>query len=342
MKVVLPVSYPDITCYPSTSNVDCILKAHNESMQWRNNVFIQIYSIQNITLDIQDLSLSSCPFLLENKISRGLIIKGWPSFGQFMKDAIDAGYYLYLDVGIVHIPAYCMQSKTENTIHDIFIYGYDDETQKVYIADFFVERYEFSTCCFSEIERAFWDLSGIRDRFDVEYCDILDTVYAVKFRNNPNYGVDTNRIKTALLDYMEARASKDWFLKYEPGKDYQDTTNHSFGMACYHVLHKQIEGILNGDSPFGVKQAVHLMWNHKTYMVERLTSLHRLDLLQNAEDHISAYRKLANQAYSARQLYLKYIIRGKAEDLVRAANIYNRIEQQEISLLNKLITDIKQ
>lgn len=340
MKVVLPVAYPDITCYPSTSNVDCILKAHNESLQWRNNVFIQIYSIQNITLDIQDLSLSSCPYLLENRISRGLIIKGWSSFVRFLKDAIDAGYYLYLDVGISHIPAYCVQSKTENEIHDIFIYGYDDETQKVYIADFFVERYEFSTCSFSEMEQAFLDLSGKKDRFDIEYCDILDTVYAMKFRNNPNYGVDTNRIKTALLDYMEARASKDWFLKYEPGKDYQEKAKHSFGMACYHVLDKQIEGLLNGESPFGVKQAVHLIWNHKAYMVERLINLQRSGLLRNAEDNISAYKQLASQAYSARQLYLKYIVRQKSEDLAKLSNIYNRIAQQEYGLLNKLIADI--
>lgn len=161
------------------ANILSIIASERNAEQWMYNNFIQIVAIPNAhwsAFMFENDTLQDCPFLNNNHYERTDI---QINIIKFLEYNIEQEKYIWLNVKKKHLSVY--KGNLEKN-HDIFVYGYNDEKQILYVADFF-ER-------------------GIYSRKEVSYKGFLDGynnviqeydslgVYTIWVKKNCRYEVE--------------------------------------------------------------------------------------------------------------------------------------------------------
>lgn len=222
-------------------------------------------------------------------------------------------------------------------MHDTFIYGYDDVKKIFYIADFFQGRkYDFSTAAFDEMDAAFQCRDKLKNGNWVFYDDII----LLKPRHDPKAVFEPARVRSSLEAYLKGRPLIDTFQRtrnYTPMKE----KDNLFGMNCYQILHRHINyieetGDILDERPYGL----HIMYEHKKIMTERLQYMKQKEYIANADKYINIYADLAQKILIGRNLYIKYSITKDREIMKKISKIVSDAEMVEADVLPEMIGDI--
>lgn len=329
---ILPKTDTFITTYPKDSNALSILLQHEETFDWLLNSFIQLTSYDNTYLDYYDFYYRNCPILDIQRINKSFILGAYDNLTDFLIEAIEKDYYIYLPVNTKYISEY--QSKSDWT-HDLFVYGYNKNEKIFYISDNFeYGKYSNSTCTFEEFDRAIRHLP----EEDYWFEGFRNCVELLSFNNEERAKLEPYRIKMSIEDYLDSKPTSSWYVNNAMWNE-EETRKRTFGITCYNTIFNHVDIAKNqGSFVQGSRQAFHLMWEHKKTMIMRIKYLYEHKLLKGDET-ISRYMKLKKDADIAISLFLKYKISPMDEYLNRICLLYENIKNTEEDVLHNLLKE---
>ena len=200
MKKTLPINTPLLSCYTKYGLLFSILDLENDP--WAFNNFIQLVFVDEwhmFTFESQDYILEDCPYLICDKFSDSLIKPVYENdITSFIIDAINQNKYLLLWIDRYHLPVSSLYQK-EHLPHELFVYGYDQNTREIYIADNLNHgKFIFTTCNFNDINIGHFCLS-----------DLYDMRRIMTIKINPqrplaSSSINVKQIKRSLQFYLES------------------------------------------------------------------------------------------------------------------------------------------
>lgn len=332
MRKILQVQNTPITTYPHTANVASMLWNDPKIYPWLMNCFIKPFGWDLCGLDYEDFWFLDCPVVQCERLNRKIAVQKWGDCLSFVKDIINEDYYVYLCVMTDCISAY----KQMKGPHDMMIYGYDDEKQILYIADFFNQRYSFSTTSYNEFLNAVDFSQKEYTHFWVFHDDII--MMKPCYYDNKVFFPD--RVKESLADYINAEPSKFIYTRIRENTS-SEMFKYLYGKDCYKILHHHIEHNLRTNELLQYwKHAFHLMSEHKFLMCERIKYMGNSGFLLDWKKYLLEYKNLFELHKLCETMYLKYAITRQQKVLNKIMVRLQGIEKIETDLLTDIIENI--
>lgn len=317
MNLKLPIKTPEIMHKPPETYVFAILGAYPQAKSWLMNNYINFFITNEGKADFwgKDYFYQDCPWLFENHIPRDILKKCISNFQIFCKDSINLGYYVSCMINEKFIYAY----KTDANIdHNILIYGFDDSLKVFYIADFFAyNKFEFLSCSYDELERAFFDNI-------LEETEYFETIRLIKFKEI-DYFFDLKKMSESIQDHI---GSVNLFVKYKkyPYEENLKMVNkntymyfseeklkreYAFGLDYYKLLK-----MLCIEMMFEDYRVFHLIYCRMILLRNRIEYLRKVENIRFNSDIDERVNKCARQALISRNLLIKQSISKKKDESI--------------------------
>lgn len=304
------------------ANILSIIASERNAEQWMYNNFIQIVAIPNAhwsAFMFENDTLQDCPFLNNNHYERTDI---QINIIKFLEYNIEQEKYIWLNVKKKHLSVY--KGNLEKN-HDIFVYGYNDEKQILYVADFF-ER-------------------GIYSRKEVSYKGFLDGynnviqeydslgVYTIWVKKNCRYEVEGgNIIKHGIINYLNGEYP---FNKYKFMRE-KCWGKYKYGIKIYDVLQQYCDNILELVDSGSDYRIFDLLYQHKKIMTKRVGYLVSSD--KTLEQFISPLTEIEKKSLMIRNLFLKFTIVRDVNIVLKLKVYLKELEEREKEVLHNIVT----
>lgn len=317
MKKTLPVSTPLLNCYTKYGTLFSILDLSNDP--WAFNNFIQLVYVKEwdmFTYEAQSYILEYCPYLICEKFSDALLNPVYQNdLSAFIMNAINQGKYLFLWVDRYHLPVSASYQK-HHVPHELFIYGYDQDSQEIYIADNLQHgKFTFTKCGFRDINAGHFCLHDIYDMRRIM------TIQVNPLRPLASSPIDVPRIKHSLEFYLN---SLDFiYVDKEPKISGIKILDHMLALAP-----KKQEYDL---------RAFHLLYEHSLFMERRVSYLAQNNLLTCHTFDVSPYTQLKNNALIMRNLVIKHQLTHDAQLFQKLKMMLLNFKDMQIKLFTDLI-----
>jgi len=261
-----------------------------------------------------------CPFLEMQKIVFDNNKKIF-DFGiiDFVKKSIDNEFFVLLMVDRYFIASYGFNSIN---YHEILIYGYDNESQKLFFCDnnkngkFMLDL----TCSYNELENAYMKF----DYLDNE-PDFSTSIFLFRPKEDNNYKIKISYIKKSLIDYLT-------FKNEDP------LENDKHGIEIYLLLINFLNNIKETNILFKDIRGISVLLDHKKVMLLRLNELK--NYFDFKEDYVEQYKSILEKSKIVLNLYIKYSISDSQDTLNKSIKYLSEIYYQEKYLLEKLLHEI--
>lgn len=260
-KKILPLGNADINVYPIYSNPLSVLSLHEEVQGWLLCNFIQLASNGKALL-FYDFNYKMCPYLKIQRISRDYLTKLKIDILDFIIQNIFYGCYAYLMVRRSDISAYVYRSiadrEKDDSVHDIFIYGYDMMKKIFYISDNFkYGKYSQEVCTFEEFRTAFENVSPKYE----SSLGFMGNIELWQYYGRDIKSFNLKRVQDSLKDYIRSKATIEWNTM-DCRDNYADP-KLVFGLECYDYLKYRVMDAQLGNVYI---QDFHLLWEHKKHI----------------------------------------------------------------------------
>ncbi len=333
MRKILPVHEPLSATYSHTAHVLSII-GNNTIVPWWMNCFIQIYGECPDFLDYQDFWFTECPILHTQHIGRDMVLIGWHSMADFVRDAIAHEYYVYAEVNINCIGVY---HASHGKSHDALIYGFDDDRQEYLIADFFDDkRYSSAWVSYQEVEKALLYDEQIFGGTGI----FFDDIYLLKEKQDAEAVFAPDKVRDSIERYLERTPMIYGYNRFKP-YSVKEVDQYLYGLDCYKLLLRMASDSGTGEPlPMRWRQVSHLMYEHKKIMCSRIQYMEERGILKYGDHYLRIFQDLAEEMLMTRNLLLRYSITQRADDLKRIHPHIDRVCKAESEALSDLAADI--
>lgn len=321
---------PDIYSFNIYGTIWSLIADNDEMESWIMNNFIQlryVFEWDCYFFEGHHTLISECPGISHSEIPRILVKTKWEgSIQQLIKDSINNNLYVYLYADRFNLERTSEYNK-EHLIHEVFIYGYDEEKQIFYLADNVQNgKYVCFTSKFDEIEKGYWAIG--------ESDDYYTRVHLLEKRKKEDskFPLNVEQIKLNLKYYLESIPAISKSFK----------NKSIFGMEAVAYTCKTIQEALEENKiidDFDVRR-FHLFYEHKSLMIKRLCYLDKHNLIQDGNYFIEEYRFLNKKYYSLRNLVLKYNYLADNNLLIRINENLKELIVRERNVLESMIDKI--
>jgi hypothetical protein len=338
-KKINSMGQPLLTSYPTHANPLSMLSCHPETESWIYNCFISLVSVDD-NYDYYDFFYKNCPFIETQRISKQILSAFDNDIISFIKWAIDNDNYAYLVADTQMIKAYYKSSG----LHDLWIYGYDDDNRVLHICDCFkFGTYSSSVCTYQELRNAVEPVT--KNNSHLFFRDNIELLSYIKPKeSSPIYqhSFDLLRVKESLQDYVMGRPTQKWFINYYSiARENVNTNTCVFGMDCYVGIRNKLKyARANGHWAAFWRQAFYIIWEHKRVMLARMHYMQKNEVIDEIEPIINLYEKVEQSASIALNLAIKYSLTGKASIITDIATLYDEVERCEAESLTRLIVSM--
>jgi len=349
-KNIHAIDYPLVTSQPVYAALFTMFSNNEEDLIWFYNHFLQLRINHNkqyvqFNFNLLDTELfKSCPlveyYFLEYWFFEKMIKTVVPSFDilnksssleneamlenvrnvfmSYIMDAIDKGFYIYSAIDMYEIPAYDSYFQKKRVMHPVFVYGYDSDTQLVYLADFFNSEYEFTTVTFNEFTRAYFNVLN----------KLKGDIYFLKKSPRKQVELDIPSVLGILNDYLSGTNTVNLFND----KKRLYSNNAVFGINIYEVLANEFAGMMSLINS-------HLLYDHKTILLALINQLHKEGRLKNYCHHHAKISQIKDNTFILRNKIIKYMYANKHDyDPIRC--LLREIADAERDALKGLLADI--
>lgn len=344
----LPVTYPMITSWQWHATLFSILSDDENAKKWIFSNYIQLrcYNIQEIftgdDMLLTDMmpgssSLKQCPYLVYSLLTQEQIESYCGNIIDFIIKSIDLGGYVY---GVFdEAKILCDADVDYKFPHELFIYGYNRDTEEFYVGDFtFQDHYSYNTVSFSDIERGYEVISASEDHmFKDDYKGRRGLYVIIKNSELPAYELDIELVKRSLKEYLNSEDTKDHFRMYR--NRFDDTV---FGIKVYDKVLAQIDKQLHSEEPDFDIRALHVMYDHKVLMLERIKYLMNNGYLKYNQNTIDEYATVVRNMLTARNLLVRISITSEIEASSRFKIYLDAAKEKEISILFRIIAELEE
>lgn len=291
MKKKLYMEYPPITSYPTHANLLSCLSQHDNYLVWYFENYMNIFTnnkldkiMDNYVDFFAPIPWKSNPFLYSQSFSRELFATMETDIINFLINAINQGNYIFLYLNRFYLSAAYSYQKNDD-VHDVFIYGYDNEKKIFNIADFFVNnKYSFATATFDEIS---WAYDKYNDDWKDGEVDIrnVDGIILVKPLPFTAYSYTVTDTLQGLKDYLCSTTSSGRYLYgYRLDCEYDEffEVKNCFGLNIYSFLEEYLKTI-DSDNPHIDLRGFYIIHEHKKLLSLYLDYLEKKWMLDVSE-----------------------------------------------------------
>ncbi|MBO6166666.1 MAG: hypothetical protein J6O17_09925 [Eubacterium sp.] len=344
----LPVTYPMITSWQWHATLFSILSGDDNAKKWIFSNYIQLrcYNIEEIftgdDILLTDImpgssSLKECPYLITSLLTKQQIESYCGNIIDFIIKTIDLDGYVY---GVFDEARILSDIEVDYKFpHELFIYGYDMEKEIFYVGDFtFQDKYSYNTVSFEDVRRGYEVISAPEDHmFKDDYKGTRGLFVIQKNVNTVYYDVDTALIRDTIKEYLSSADTKNHFRMMR--NRFNDTT---FGIKVYDRVLDRIHLQMDKKEPDFDVRALHIMYDHKVLMYERIKYLMANGYLNYDQDLLDTYQLVVKNMLTARNLLIKISINGKLSDASRFKMYFSIAKEKEISVLLEIASRLDQ
>lgn len=288
----LPISMPAITSHHFYALPLAIIGSSQATVNWIYSEFVQLFTSRNkednesiIHLYNYKDDMFKYEPLDDSRILPKRLIYG-ESIIDTYKRILDCGQYIYDFVDKYYIKSF---QKEKNYIHDLLLYGYDDD-KKIF------NVFAFQTRKLIEFEIPYDEYIAA---YNSEYMASrfhLTILYRLK---DKEYGIDIKKIGYYLLDYMEGintynRESLHDVVLYKP----------RFGIEIY----DEIKDILKLQHELKMEVRlpdIYCLYDHKRFMVERAKYLNEHSTIKCSDEMLEEFKAVEQEAQYIVMLSIK-------------------------------------
>lgn len=344
----LPVNYPMITSWQWHATLFSILSDDENAKKWIFSNYIQLrcYNIQEIftgdDMLLTDMmpgssSLKQCPYLVFSLLTKEQIESYCGNIIDFIIKTIDLEGYVY---GVFDEAKILCDAEVDYKFpHELFIYGYNRDEEVFYVGDFtFRDHYSYNTVSFADLERGYEVITEQDDHmFKDDYMGKRGLYVIIKNSDVPCYELDIELVKTNLKEYLNSQDSKNHFRMMR--NRFDDTT---FGIKVYDKVLAQIDKQLRAEEPDFDIRALHVMYDHKVLMYQRILYLMNNGYLKYNQETLDEYETVVVNMLTARNLLVRISITDEIEASVRFKTYLNKAKEKEISILFKVLSELEE
>jgi hypothetical protein len=331
---ILNVSVPPITSFFHIDIPLSIIYSDIETHHWIYSNYIQLYSIHNIErsnpcfIDFHHsingafrfLELATCPWILFERISREDVFNKWGSIIEFVKEKINKDKYIGITVDARKIKNYI-----NTNMHNLFIYGYNEEKKVLYTADHFRDGvFNFEEVNYDEFSNSV--LYPYEEDLNWGNLEGICIFSKIRRKHENIYNLDLRKIIYDMKSYLLLE-----------GYAYKNDEYYIYGIECYDNLIKYYSLALEYGSWCDLK-GIHTEICHKTMMVLRLKFLQGIGY--DTEGIIDNFESIRNNLMIVENSIIKYEITKKKKNLESSIDKLRKIKVEEINAFNKLISKL--
>ena len=158
----------------------------------------------------------------------------------------------------------------------------------------------------------------------------------MKNTEHPTYELDIELVKENLREYLNSQDTKNHFRMLR--NRFNDTT---FGIKVYDKVLSQIDKQLHAEEPDFDIRALHVMYDHKVLMYERIKYLMNHGFLKYNQETLDEYHTVVVNMLTARNLLVRISITGEIESSVRFKTYLDAAKEKEIGILFKILAELE-
>ena len=325
---------PPITSYPSIANQLSVLWAHKEAtMPWLASEYIQLVSRKKEHWKFKMAGTFyehggtganfGCPFLEMLKLNREIIDFEHRSLFDFIKYCIDRNYYIRIWLDWFYIPG-SSYYQVESYPHPTFIYGYNDDTEEIIAADFYIGKYKEVHISKETLEKAYEAIMLPEKRLHM-----TEVVSLYKYRD-----IQCNiNLQKIIRDYQDYVNSEDGYRIYKNDPDFANV-GFSFGISFYDVLNYLIKEAVFDRRPFQV------LLDHKVMQDYRIRYLDENGYLNNGEILLKMSGQLTKNCEILRNMILKLAYTGDKTQSENAIKFNTELKTMDKLLAKNIIANV--
>lgn len=295
MKKILPIYDPMFSKNMHLSPIFSIVKNHPNYLNWIYSECIQVKYDTNYNNFSQNNWAKICPFIIYQKINRD-ILSGLNCFDiiNFLKAVVNKNTYILLAVNHRYIKQSIVAD--QDMIHTLFIYGYDDSSNTLYLCDHFFDtatKYSKATCSYSEFINAFTNIDNASHTwpwggFLIKYLELYEIDYSVE------YSLNFNKICSLVNDYLT---------------DNEIVNGCAHGLKCYEFLLRDLDSFINNGIKNSDIQNFLFLWQQKISIFSRYNYLYDIEVIPSLL--IKDLKDIEIYSRTILNLLLKYKLRIK-------------------------------
>lgn len=336
-KVILPVNYPPITSWQWHASLFSILANEEYALEWIYSNYIQLRCYpekDEITgnriflLDFMpgDSSLKECPYLLPQIITQEQILSYSDDILTFLLKSLDLSYYIF---GICDETN--MLNRGQRILHQLFIYGYDLESQVFYVGDFtFARKYSYTTVPFEKVVDGFLNVQPGEDFvFNHNYKNMRGLYLLKKNTEEKYYTFDPKFVKRTLNEYINGLNTKEHFLQMR-----NNLSSNVFGVNTYNSIIEQLRLLEEKINTWYDYRPFHIMYDHKVLMENRLKYMMNNKYIPFNQDLLNEYDLVKTALLKARNTFIKAIVKRDIDMLGKIKTYLLEAKEKEIEILS--------
>ncbi len=338
MKKILPVKYPVITGHPSTAGLFSVLGNCEKTNAWIFSNYIQIAvgirngnifaggSVDAIILPAYHAE-KTCPYIIHSLLTRDTVASIDNNILDFIIKMIDAENYIYL----VADQQYFIDIHEEAFPHDMFIYGYDLESESFYAADFTFSdtgKYIYKEISMQGFKKGY---EVITEKDDFYYYE-RGGVGLFHFDSNAYYNFDIEFVKEQIREFLN---SIDYSERFRSADN--PFEKREYGARAYDLLGSFLRD--DKGEHRGVRKSLSVLRDHKKLMVDRLQYMMKNGYINN-ENLIVEYEDIYKRQNQLLLLFIKYELTKNYRYVEKVASDMDILKLKEVDCLKELLNEL--
>lgn len=331
---VLALASPKITTYTHHPHLLSILGTYEPTINWVYCNYIHIYAnadlVKNHWADYyfpRPYALKPsdfCEWLTIQKVQRSFLSNSRISFWDFLKHAIDEGWYVHVMLDYFHVPE-ASDFEKNHRIHDALIYGYDLNQNEIYANDYLTTvKYTSFSIPMDRVNSAFDDYSKACDEDHTKGC-----IYLYKIDEDSDYGLDLRieDIFESLRTYLDASVLEYWkFYNCDNKKD----------IVFGHDIYKSLIAYLEARPKHVDTRFFNLLYEHKKIMTQRMDTISMLKQVDAA--HVQSFQDIEICTQTILNFIIKYNLTSQEKAIVKAIEQLKHAAEYEYDVLSSILS----
>lgn len=334
MKKTLKIQYPIITTYTHHAHLLSILGTDERTKEWIISNYIQLYANKDLIntnwgdfyfpMPYETRTFETCKWIITQKNTEKFIDRHYEDIVLYIKEAIDADYYVNMGINYKYI-SNSIYYHTDK-VHDVLVYGYDDDRSVILCADFVFSssKYMFSECSYEEFEKAY---NNDYRRDKASYFNHM--IYAYQLKKECDYEYDLRNIIYNLKEYCKGSMPEYW-----KAYNMKNSEKVTWGINYYDALVDYVEKIDYLEIRF-----LWLLRDHKRIMLERLYFLQKQNVCSG--NYIIQCQQLFEDLSIVINMAMKYNITHNRTLISSICKRLREGKQREGELMEEVIMQLE-
>lgn len=319
----LPITNPIITSYMSYAPALSVLCNYKQCEGWIYSNFINLYGeyydsgATPLRFHPKFPVAPQNPFLDLYLVPQDIVLHKNQNIVEFFIYTITNKYYIITDYDEFYVE-FTDNYKKRHRKHQIFIYGYDNNSATFYTSEFFENRaYAFRKVPFKQIEESIIQYGNL------EKFDIWISMFEFK---QADYKFDCGLFFTSINDYLLSRSST---ISWDESK-FCKSNKITFGISNYKNIMTYLSNLKSGDMLYKDIRALYVLCDHKNLMISRLKYINENNIFEFDKQALDIFYNLQKICHINKNLFLKYLLSDNTEILLKIIDNIKCVEEKEL------------